>query len=269
MIEVIFLAILGLFYLIVASIQDFRTTIVFDWLNYSLVIFALGFRFFYSIFNEDMSFFYLGVIGFILFYLLGLLMYYGRLFAGADMKMFAALGAILPWKWDLILNSEILLFFLLFFFLGGAIYGLLCIFYLVVKNWKSFKIDFVKEYKKFRYFILAFSYFSILIMLLVSFNEVFFLLGIVLFLLPWVYLVSKSVDNSMIKLTSPRNLIEGDWLFEKVKVGKKFILPSWDGLSKENIALLKKHKKSVKIRNGVAFIPSFLLAYALFWIWFF
>src|SRR6056297_2108238 len=97
MFEIFLLLVLGLIWISFAVIQDIREREISNWLNFSLIIFALGFRFFYSLFElQDMSFFYQGGIGFGTFLVLGNLFYYSRMFAGGDAKLFMALGAVLP-----------------------------------------------------------------------------------------------------------------------------------------------------------------------------
>jgi len=70
MIEVIFLGLLALIWMCFASIQDIKSTIISDWISFSLIIFALSFRFFYGLFiEENFMFFYQGlmVYAFLLF----------------------------------------------------------------------------------------------------------------------------------------------------------------------------------------------------------
>ena len=115
MIEVIFLWILGLIWIISASVQDLKKREIANWLSFSLIIFALGFRFFYSFFTGDFNFFYQGLIGLGIFFVLGNLFYYARIFAGGDTKLMIALGPILAFKDKFISNLEIFaLFFLIF-----------------------------------------------------------------------------------------------------------------------------------------------------------
>jgi Flp pilus assembly protein protease CpaA len=59
MYEVIFLWILALVYIVFAVVQDAKTKEIANWITFSLIIFALGFRFFYSLFQGD---------GFVFFY---------------------------------------------------------------------------------------------------------------------------------------------------------------------------------------------------------
>jgi Flp pilus assembly protein protease CpaA len=56
--EVLFLFILGLVWILFATIQDIKKREIADWLSFSLIIFAIGFRFFYSLFEGNFSFFY-------------------------------------------------------------------------------------------------------------------------------------------------------------------------------------------------------------------
>ena len=73
----------------------------------------------------------------------------------------------------------------------------------------------------------------------------------------------------MIKNVKTPELVEGDWLYKNVKIGKKLIKAKWDGLSSADIKLLKK-KKFVLIRQGIPFVPVFLIAFLiLIYIWFY
>jgi prepilin signal peptidase PulO-like enzyme (type II secretory pathway) len=53
-----------------------------------------------------------------------------------------------------------------------------------------------------------------------------------------------------------------------LKIGKKIIEPSWEGLTKEELKLIKKKLKIVKIRQGIPFVPVFFIAFlVLFYLW--
>ena len=80
-------------------------------------------------------------------------------------------------------------------------------------------------------------------------------------------LFAKSIeDKSMIKKLKAEDLRPGDWLYEDVSIGKNKIKADWQGLSEEEINMLRRSKKKVKIKQGIPFVPSFLIAYI---IWFF
>jgi Flp pilus assembly protein protease CpaA len=53
MFEVIFLIVLAVVWIGAATICDLKSREVPNWINFSLIIFALGFRFFYSLFSQN------------------------------------------------------------------------------------------------------------------------------------------------------------------------------------------------------------------------
>jgi len=273
MFEVWFLICLGVVWVVAAVIQDFKTHEVANWLSISLIIFALGFRFFYGLFGfndgTDFSFFYQGLVGLGIFTVLGTLLYYGRVFAGGDAKLLMALGTVLPWYSNLSDNLYLFLWFLILFLISGAIYGMLMGISLGVKNKKLFKKEFRKQFQKYKKKILVFLIFGILFLGISFFAFEFLILGIGFFVFPYLYLLAKSVDEAcMVKNISPNKLTEGDWLYKDIKIGNKNIKANWDGLSKEEISLLKKNKKKVLVKYGIPFTPSFLIGFILlvvFW----
>src|SRR3989344_1558244 len=135
----IVLIVLGLIWLIFASIQDWKTREVSDWLNISLLVFALAFRFFWSLFEQQWSFFLFGLFGFIVFLVLANIFYYSRIFAGGDAKLMMALGAILPFGTTYWGNSILLFEFLMLFLIISVAYGLTWSFCLMFAHWKDFK----------------------------------------------------------------------------------------------------------------------------------
>ena len=80
--------------------------------------------------------------------------------------------------------------------------------------------------------------------------------------------MAKSVEESfMIKNINARNLREGDWLYHDLKIGKKVIKASFEGLSKKDIELIQKHyknKKKIVVKEGIPFVPVFLIIFILF-----
>jgi len=265
---------LGLLWIIFAVIQDLKKREISNWTNFSLVIFALGFRFFWSLFNSgsggNFNFFYQGLIGFGIFFVLGNVFYYSRVFAGGDAKLMIALGAIIPLYDKFIFNVELFLVFLVLFIFSGAIFGLFSSLFLIFKNFRSFKERFNfrlrKDSKKYLFVFLI----GVLIMLMGFFNLILIYFGVLVFIFPYLYVSAKAIEDvCMIKKVPSGKLTEGDWLKERVKVGKKYIEPSWDGLSKEEIALIKKHNKFVYIKQGIPFSPTFFLGFVFFILYFF
>lgn len=262
MIEVIFLLALAFIWIIFAMISDFKTTEIPDWLNYSLIIFALGIRFFYSLFSTgDFSFFYQGLIGFAIFFAFGNLMYYGKIFGGGDAKLMMAMGAVLPFSTNLFTNLEIFISFLLIYMAFGGIYGLLAGGYFALKNSEKFAKEFKIVFKKNLRFSLIIMMFGILVMILGLLYQLFLILGVFIFLLPILYIFAKATEESaMKKMISPKLLREGDLLYSDVKIGKKLVKAKWDGLSNEEIKILQKRNKLVMIKQGIVFGIVFLIS---------
>ena len=270
MYEVIFLWSLALIYILFAVIQDVRTKEIANWLNFSLIIFALGFRFFYSLFENNFSFFIQGAIGFAIFLVLGNLFYYTQIFAGGDAKLMISLGAVLPYSSNFSLNLVSFLDFVLIFLVIGLCYTLLASLFLCIKNFKSFKREFPIQFSKNKRIILIAFFLGLIFLSLGFFQSIFFIISFSLFLIPLSYLYSKTIDEScMIKKIKTEKLREGDWLYSDEKIGKFVIKSSWDGLTKEEIRKLRKNFKEVRIREGVQFSPVFLISFIIFVIFYF
>ena len=271
MLEIIFLIVLGGIFILFATIQDLKMREVANWVSFSLIIFALGFRFFWSLFSEGgFSFFYQGLIGFGIFFILGNLFYYGRIFAGGDAKLMIAMGTILPFSNNFLVNFNYFILFLVLFLFLGALYGILWSFLLVFKNKSGFKKEFFKEIRMNKKFFMGVMFLGLILMLLGFFESLFFFLGIFIFILPYFYVFAKAVDNScMVFEISSGKLREGDWLSEDLKVGKRVISKNWEGLTKDQIKQISKKFKKVKIKQGIPFIPVFLISFlVLVFLWF-
>ena len=271
MIETIFLFSLALVWIIFAVVQDLRQREIADWLNFSLIIFALGFRFFYSLFSmQGFGFFYQGLIGLGVFFLLGNMFYYGKMFAGGDAKLMIALGAVLPLYEGFSANLKLFSVFFLVFLFVGAGYSLLGSLFFSIRNFKRFRKELGKQFRMHSKMSLAVLLLAA-ILSVVGFitDDILIYLSVVVFLLPYVYMYAKAVDEScMIKKTKTSELTEGDWLYKDVRVGGKVIHATWDGLRKDEIGLLRKKHKFVLIRHGIPFSPAFLISFLiLFWLW--
>jgi len=260
----IFLIALGLIWIVFAVIQDLKKREIANWLNFSLIIFALGFRFFYSLFSRgDFVFLYQGLIGFAIFFILGNMLYYGKVFAGGDAKLMIALGAVLPVSESLYGNLNYFALFFIVFLIAGALYGLIFSLVLGIRNRENFKKEFARQFrknKKLFYFSVIIG--GLLIALAFMMEAILFYLALLVFISPYIYFFAKAIDEAcMIKLVPVKKLTEGDWIYKDIKVGKRIIKAKWEGLSKEEIILLKKRYKKVLIRQGIPFSPVFLSSY--------
>ncbi|HOW36918.1 MAG TPA: prepilin peptidase [Candidatus Pacearchaeota archaeon] len=264
MIEVIFLMALALIWLTFASIHDVKTTEVPDWLNFSLIAFALGFRFFYSLFAlGNFSFFFQGLIGLGIFFVLGNVFYYSKMFAGGDAKLMIALGTILPFSFNFVENIKLFLAFLALFLISGAFFGIFTSSYFAIKNKIEVKKEFSKLFSKNKKEILLVMALGVLIMLLGLFSqEIIIYSGIFVFFSPFTYLIVKAIDEScMVRVVDVKSLREGDWLYKPILIGNKKILAKWEGLTQKEIKLIQQNKKFVKIKKGIPFVPVFLVSF--------
>jgi len=267
--ENLFLIGLAIVWIIGAIIQDLRRREVDNVWNFSLIGFALAYRFAVSIFVGNFQFFLNGLIGLGVFLLLGNLFYYSRLFAGGDAKLLIALGAILPLSYSWIVNFRIFGLFMMGFLMGGSVYVFIWSLVLVVINWKRFRKEFVKQYRIYKTIFLislAFAFLS----LIIGFIEFEFIFVSLIFLLfPILFVYSKTVEEScMIKKVSPKELTEGDWLYEDIYVKGKKIKKTWHGVSKGELKLIRgKYSRKIWVRYGVPFTPSFLIGFlGLLWL---
>lgn len=278
MYEVIFLLTLGGAWILFASVQDLKTREVANWLNFSLIIFALSFRFFYSLFfyeNTGFGFFSQGLLGLGIFFIIGNLFYYGRVFAGGDAKLMIALGPVLALSKTFFGNVKIFVLFFILFLFSGAIYGLIFSIILSARNFKKFKKEFFFQFNNNKKISFLFMLAGLLFMVSgMVYEKLLLIIGVFAFLFPYFYTYAKAVDEaSMIKLTKIEKLTEGDWLYRDLvlplnkKSKRKIIKARWDGLSKKDIEDIRRaygKGKKIEIRNGIAFVPVFLISFLIF-----
>jgi len=271
--ENIFLIVLAIVWIIGAILQDLRRREVDNLWNFSLIAIALAYRAAVSSYTGNYWFILNGFIGLIIFLILGNVFYYSRLFAGGDAKLVIALGTVLPLSYDWIVNLKIFGGFIIFFLATGSVYALLWAFSLVFQNWKRFKKEFVKQFKRFKKLFITFTIVAIawivFVAILGELNLFFF--GVIIFFFPLLYIFAKSVEEScMVQPVSPDKVTEGDWLYQDIVVSGKKIEQNWEGVSRRELGLIKnKYHRSVMIKQGIPFTPSFLfgLLLLLYVIW--
>jgi Flp pilus assembly protein protease CpaA len=263
--EIYFLWVLAIIWIIFAVVEDIRTREIANWLNYSLAFFAIGFRFFYSLFElNSFDFFYQGVIGLAIFIVIGNLLYYGKMFAGGDAKLMMALGAVLPIYWNTILNFKIFGLFLFLFLLSGAIYGIIVSVVYGFVNFSLLKDELKKQFSLNRSKVNLFLTLSGVLVFGSFFIFDFFYVALFTLFIFYFYLYVKSIDEAcMVKNLNVMKVTEGDWLYADIVVHGKKIKATWDGLSLEELNLIRKFRKNVLIRQGIQFAPVFLISFIL------
>ncbi len=256
--------------IVVAVFQDLKRREVDNWLNLFLLVASFSFVFFRAIFERDSSIIFLAGFLLILMFVLMNVFYYGRVFAGGDAKLLFAMTVFFVGVSfvESLINVGI---FILFLMISGSVYGLIYSLVLYFKNFEKVNGEiycFASELG-----ILCWV-FGGCVVLLGFFSFVFLLVGIFILLGFGLYVFAKGIEKVvMIKIVSGKELREGDWLVDDIVfhgvagrrsqvAGVKNIVikADWDGLSSENIKLLKGRKK-VKIKDGLPFVPAFLIAF--------
>ncbi len=269
-----FLFTLALIWIIAAVVQDVRQREVANWLNYGLVLFAFIFRVFYSLLHSSFSFLLYGLVGFGIFFVLAYLFYYCHVFAGGDAKLFMALGMVLPTARSLTENIFLLAVFVFLLFVAGSIYGFVYSALLVMLKPKKFSQEFLKlaRQRRWKANIILAVVFALILSALAFLTDIalLFMLAALILAFPFLYLYAKAIEEAcMVKSIKTRALREGDWLYQPVKLGKTLIKPRWEGLSVEEIKLLQRYKRRVKIKEGMPFTVAFLIAFLLFLVCYF
>ena len=279
-IDIILLCV-GFIALIIGSCTDIKTREVPDWLNFALIASALGLRLIYSVVSFDFSYFLYGLLGFGIFFVIAYLMFYSGQWGGGDSKMLMGVGALVGTYPEFLLKffSPNLSFGLpVAFFLNllfvGSFYGLVWSIVLAVKHRKAF----VKKWKEMlsikimvviRKILLAVMIFAIISLFLIK-NMIiqFFIFGFVCVsvLTFYVWIFVKCIETScMYKHYPVEKLTEGDWIAEDIVInGKKIIGAKNLGIEKHQIEkILKSNIKTVLVKEGIPFVPSFLIAFVL------
>ena len=262
--------------LLIASITDIKTREVPDWLNFSLVPLGIGIRLIYSLAINDYSFVIAGLLGFGVFFILGLVMFYTGQWGGGDSKMLMGLGALIGIPFAPLSYNMPLLSFLINTIIIGSFYGLGWSFVKILNNKKKFKKELKKLSKSIvkvrKFMLILFFVFIILIIVVPSILTKFFLVSLVVIIYSSFYMILfvKAVEKScMLKYVKPTEVTEGDWIAKDIIIdGKRISGPKDLGIEKKQLRKLvsfyKKGKiKKVLIKVGIPFVPSFLVAYIL------
>ncbi|MBS3110265.1 prepilin peptidase [Candidatus Woesearchaeota archaeon] len=258
-----------------ASVTDMRTREVPDWLSYALIAAGIGIRCIDSLITLSWQPIIEGLFGFGAMLALSMGMFYSGQWGGGDTKLLIGIGAMLGLKLDF---SSTLVSFLINLVIFGALYSMAFSTILVARHWKKFRMEFSKLLHNHSYALIRKMTTILLAVLLVAIifiNDSLFRLLILLlmtltFASYYIWVGVKSIELScMHKLVDPEKLTEGDWIVNDVKVDGKYICGPKDlGIEMQQIKKLIALKKRGKIRKvlmkeGIPFVPSFLLAFAV------
>ena len=255
--------------LVIGTYTDIKKREVPDWVNFSGIVAGIGLRTLWSLNTQDWSILGWGLLGFGAFFSLAILMYYTGQWGGGDSKLLMAIGALVGLEFSL---DSMAVVFVIWALLAGAAYGLVWSIFLAIKTWSSFTKCYSVLAKNFRWahvpvwavFVFGVGF------AIASDDELFRILMLVIALvIPVLFYTALGVKAvelcCMHKRVKPSKLTEGDWIAKPVFVNRKYIAGPKDlGISKEKINLLKRLKvKDVIVKEGIPFVPSFLIAFLL------
>jgi Flp pilus assembly protein protease CpaA len=273
-------ALIALIALIIGSITDLKKREVHDYVSYGLIIISFGVSIIYSIVLWDYHPMLHATLGFIIGLVIAYAMFYLGQWGGGDSKLIMGLGAVIGFNAFPIFgeNNYWLFMFLINMLFIGAMYGMIWSVYLAIKHRRIFLKNVNewlrrKDIKILRILLLASTLIALALIILLAPEEFKILLisfVAMIFMIFYVWIFIKVIEQScMIKELPISKLTEGDWIFKDIIINKKVIAGPKDlGISKEQIALLKKFAKQKKIKKvlvkeGIPFIPAFLIAFII------
>jgi len=252
--------------LLISAFTDIRTREVPDWLNFSGIAAGLGIRTLWSLMSDEWSALGWGLLGFLVFLGIALMMYYTGQWGGGDSKLMMALGALLGFELSL---NAISVAFLIWALFAGAAYGLVWSAWLASRHWNTFIRRYSALSRSVRWahlpalgvLVLGFAF------AIASDDQIFRIimlsLALIVPVLFYTALGVKAVEQCcMYKSMSPAQLTEGDWIARQVVINGRYVTGPKDlGITKGKIKELQRSNvKSVIVKEGIPFVPSFLIA---------
>jgi Flp pilus assembly protein protease CpaA len=259
--------------LILGSITDLKKREVPDTLNYSLIIIGLLMNLTLTIINSTGTHIISSITGLGAGFLIGALFYYTGQWGGGDAKLIMGIGAIIGINPFALTTIPPFLLFIITSLIIGAVYGVIWMIGLTIKDYKEFKKEYKKLNKKTAHttkpikITLIILATILLIGIILGINTQIITIGYLLILLATLATYSKNylraIENtSLTKTININEATEGDWSPQEFKFKEKTIKPDKTGLSIEDINYLKqKGIKKITIKEGIPFVPSFLISY--------
>jgi Flp pilus assembly protein protease CpaA len=254
MIELLMIFI-GIICALIASYYDIKTREVPDSLNYFLISSAFILKIFQFLSFQDIKIIKIAIFSFLLFFSFSYLMYKTGQWGGGDVKLLAGLSILFasfssdkfPFFVRLVLNLLII----------GAVYGVVYLIVLMIKNFKIVQKEIDFKIKIFSLFLFLLAIFFL--MSDFPFRLVYAFFFFIAALYPSIKVTEKVCFE---KYVNVGKLTEGDWLIDDVKKNGKIIVKKKKiGLTKEDIRKLKEAKiKKVRIKEGIPFVPSIFLS---------
>ncbi len=252
--EQLFLFGLTVVAIILATISDLKTFEIPDSISYFLIIFGISAQIILAVTSQSFQPITALLISLVIASAIAIPLFLLGQWGGGDTKLLLGVAAMIP-----TFHTTVLPFILTFtfnlFLLGGA-YAILIMVYISAKNWKRLvKISPLVE--------------TLLIITTVSLILPFFLKNILFIFLPLLaggititHLALILQKHFFIKKIHPSQLTEGDWITKDLKIGKQTIykVRKIGVIEKDIRKIQRNYKKSIEIKTGIAFGPSFLFS---------
>ncbi len=261
------LAILLLCALAIAAWRDLQVREIPDLLSLGLVVVGVLGAIAIAIVERNPSVLYASATGALAGFGAGWLLYRARQWGGGDVKLLAGVGAILGlWAPDYRLLAHIIL--LAF---AGTVWGLTYSAWLVWRHRVVFRRAFTARIRepaihRARTALVGCGIAGLLALLVTPLWAQLAILCALCgaYLLFYTWIVSRTLENAVLTRSLPvARLMEGDWIIRDVrkKDGKVLVPARKTGVSADDIAALRRAKiKTVMVREGIPFVPAFLLA---------
>ncbi|MFA6072511.1 MAG: A24 family peptidase [Candidatus Woesearchaeota archaeon] len=214
------------------------------------------------------------LVGFVVCVLIGIAFYYTGQWGGGDAKVLMGLGSLIGIN-VFMLNQGIpeLGLFFINLILFGAFYGIVWLLSLAIINWHLFRPAFREARRNAKMIRLRIIFLGLVVLftLFVLILKPDFMISIIVYLILlfavislYLFLLIKTVEKTcLLKKIKISKLTEGDWVVEKVnmKNANKFIYTKI-GITAKGIKMLKSSgKKNILVKEGIPFVPNFLIAY--------
>jgi len=243
--------------LTIAASYDLKWRYVPDYASYSFIIIAIIERILYAIEISNPNVALWAIPASLILTGFGYVLYRGGLWGGGDVKIIASTSILIAY-----FPLETIPLFIDFFMnlmIIGALYIVPATILIGIK--RKIRPDNKEKTQMAIGILIAITLYIIRPMLSTS------MISIGILIVTSIQYLRRVEKEGLIVPANMKTLMDGDWLVEKIKVGKKTIKPKKQGLTKEEAALIKKWwkqgklKKKPLIKEGIAYLPAFLIAF--------